>query len=188
MPEYRGYGRSAGSPSQAAIREDNVHFYDQIAKRADIDPDRIVFHGRSLGGGIAADLAAHRAPNALILQSTFASLVAMTHRYLAPGFLLKHPFRTDRLVAKTKAPILIFHGAHDGIIPVRNGRRLAQLAQLAPNAPYLEFDCGHNDLPPDQDAARYWQEIQSFLTHAAIIHPETPAPGPATNPSTNENE
>ncbi|MEM6855867.1 MAG: alpha/beta fold hydrolase, partial [Planctomycetota bacterium] len=54
LPEYRGYGRSAGRPSQAKIVDDATYFYDRLAARPEVDADRIVFHGRSLGGGVAA--------------------------------------------------------------------------------------------------------------------------------------
>src|SRR5260221_6607706 len=60
LPEYRGYGRSEGTPSEAAITQDFVEFYDGVVARADVDPSRIVLHGRSLGGGVVCALARHR--------------------------------------------------------------------------------------------------------------------------------
>jgi len=166
LPEYRGYGRSSGRPSQDAVVADAVRFYDEIVKRDDVDASRIVFHGRSLGGAVAAALAEHRRPRALILESSFASVAGMSRRYLVPSFLLKHPFRTDRLVAESELPMLIFHGSNDRIVPPSHGRRLRDLAR---NGRYIEYQCGHNDFPGVGNGERYWQAIEDFLHDMDIL-------------------
>ena len=166
LPEYRGYGRSAGTPSEKGIVADAVRFYDQLIERDDIDASRIVFHGRSLGGGVAAQLAARRTPAALILESTLTSVAIMAHTYFAPTFLARHPFRTDRVVAEIDVPVLIFHGTRDRIIPVVHGHKLRQLAA---GAAYVEYDCGHNDFPGRGNHDAYWNEIADFLTNAGVI-------------------
>jgi len=166
LPEYRGYGHSGGTPSQEAIREDCVRFYDKLLERADVDRSRIVFHGRSLGGGVACDVATRRKPAVLILQSTFASVAEMAHDYLAPAFLAKHPFRNDRVVARLGIPLLIFHGTRDPIIAVRHGRRLRD---RTPDAVYIEYDCGHNDWPGRGNRQRFWDEIRNFLSETGIL-------------------
>jgi fermentation-respiration switch protein FrsA (DUF1100 family) len=161
LPEYRGYGRCPGKPSQKAIREDMVRFYDEFIKRPDVDKTRIVFHGRSLGGGIAADLAVQREPAALILESTFCSISSMSWRYGAPPFLVKHPFRTDRVLARLDAPVLIFHGTRDSIVPVSHGRRLAAFTR---GGTFVEFNCEHNDFPGEGNEEAYWGRIRDFLS------------------------
>ena len=166
LPEYRGYGRSGGKPSQKALRADNVRFYDELVQHDDIDKSRIVFHGRSLGGAVAADLAKERMPAALILESTVTSVAVMAHKYWVPSFLVRNPFHTDHLVAEAEIPLLIFHGSGDPIIPVRHGRALSDLSL---NGTYVEYDCGHNDFPGDQNEQAYWAEIESFLECAGII-------------------
>jgi len=166
LPEYRGYGRSAGKPSEKGIVADAVRFYDQLIERDDVDASRIVFHGRSLGGGVAAQLAARRKPAALILQSTFTSVAIIANDYFTPTFLARHPFRTDRVVSEIDVPVLIFHGTRDRIIPVDHGRKLRQ---LAPGAVYVEYDCGHNDFPGRGNHDAYWGEIAAFLSRAGVI-------------------
>jgi len=166
LPEYRGYGRSAGKPSEKAICADAIRFYDELIQRADVDKSRIVFSGRSLGGGVAAKLATQRKPAALILQSTFKSVASMAWRVGAPPFLVRHPFRTDRAVAGLDVPMLIFHGTRDSIIPVRHGRKLRD---LAPHAVYVEYNCMHNNFPGNGNEETYWQEIGKFLRRNNII-------------------
>lgn len=167
LPEYRGYGRSDGTPSEAAIVDDVLYFYDLVLRRTDIDKTRIFFHGRSLGGGPAAQLAARHEPRLLILESTFKSAAAMAHRYFAPAFIARNPFRTDRVLASLDIPVLIFHGANDDIIPVANGRALRDIAI---DATYVEYDCRHNDFPGDANLEQYWTEIRRFLEKHDIIN------------------
>lgn len=124
LAEYRGYGRSQGDPSQAAIVADMVRFHDLMATRPDVDPTRIVFHGRSLGGGVAGALAAERPPAALILESTFTSLAALARSRGLLEPLCRHPFRTDRVLPGLGKPVLILHGADDELIPPAHARQL----------------------------------------------------------------
>ena len=166
LPDYRGYGRSDGTPSEEGIVADTVHFFDEAIKRPDVDPARVVFHGRSLGGGPAAILAGRRAPNALILESTFSSAAAMAHTYFVPSFLARHPFRSDRVLESLDIPVLIFHGTHDDVIPVFHGRRLRDIAR---HGTYVEYDCKHNDFPGRENEQAYWRQIAELLSRAGVI-------------------
>ncbi len=165
LPEYRGYGRSEGKPSQQAILSDNIRFVDRLLERDDVDSSRVVYHGRSLGGGFAADLATKRQPAALILQSTFASVISMARRYAAPGFLVKNPLRTDRVLASIDRPVLIFHGSRDDIIPVYHGRKLRDIGR---KVTYVEYDCGHNDFPGAGNLRDYHGRIAEFLAENGL--------------------
>lgn len=165
LVEFRGYGRSGGRPSQRAVTADSVRFYDELIKREDVDKSRIVFHGRSLGGAIAADLTLRRPPAALILESTFSSVAAMAYKYGAPTFLVKNPFRTDHVVQALDIPILIMHGGRDRIIPVSHGRKLRDLAH---SGTYVAFDCGHNDFPGAGNEAAYRTAVRDFLSKANV--------------------
>jgi len=171
LPEYRGYGRSDGKPSEEAIVGDAVRFCDELIKRPDVDSGRIVIHGRSLGGGPAAQLAARFPCKALILESTFSSAAAMAHKYGAPACLARNPFRTDRVLNTFDLPTLIFHGTRDDIIPVAHGRRLRDLAR---NGTYIEYDCKHNDFPGRDNEEAYWNEIAHFLSRTRVIEDSQP--------------
>ena len=128
MVEYRGYRRSTGAPSEAALAEDADGFYDWLAGRPDIDRTRIAAHGHSLGASIAAGLATRRPIQALVMVSAFRSLSAMIGRYYLPGLLASGRFDNEAAVRAYRGPILFVHGANDEIVPVAQGRRLAAIA------------------------------------------------------------
>ena len=171
LPEYRGYGRSKGRPSEEAIVADAVRFYDAAVQRPDVDAARIVIHGRSLGGGPAAALAARRPAKAMILESTFTSVASMAWGYGAPPCLATSPFHTDHVLEKLDIPVLIFHGTRDDIIPVSHGRKLRGLAR---RGTYVEYDCKHNDFPGDGNDEAYWNEIAAFLRNAKVANAPPP--------------
>lgn len=162
IPEYRGYGRSGGTPSQQAITEDLVRFYDTLIERPEIDRSRIFIHGRSLGGGVAAQIAAARPTAGLILESTFTSVASFAWGVGAPPWICKHPFRSDAALRGYSKPVLILHGTDDDIIPVSHGRALHK---LLPSSTYIETPGDHIHYPPDVKA--FWQEAERFITPLA---------------------
>ncbi len=158
LPEYRGYGRSGGEPSQAAITEDLLRFYDLLVARPDVDASRIYIHGRSLGGGVAAQIAARRPTAGLILESTFTSIARFAWGVGGVPWIVNHPFRTDAALREYKNPVLIFHGSEDTIISVSHGRALHR---LMPQSTYIETRGDHVNYPPDPVA--FWREIDRFV-------------------------
>jgi len=117
-----------------------------------------VYHGFSIGGGVACQLAARVEPAALILQSTFINASRMTIRHLAFPFLLRHPFANDQVLSNLNTPVLIMHGTNDLTIPVSHSR---QLHNLAKNSTYYEEETAGHHLSID---SRYWKRIRNFLS------------------------
>ena len=160
LVEFRGYGRSPGKPGQAAFLADNLKLYDTIAARRDIDTSRILFHGRSLGGGVAADLASMRKPRAMILESTFCSMARRADGFFLPRALVKHQFRNDEVMPKLGVPTFCSHGTRDEVIPFAEGK---ELAGMIPNAEFFEMDCGHNDKFSSKSYKPFWEKVEGFL-------------------------
>jgi pimeloyl-ACP methyl ester carboxylesterase len=160
LVEFRGYARSGGisradgeregKPSERAVVADSLKFIDALGARKDVDSSRLVYYGRSLGTGIAAQLAARRRPAAVILESPFTSVTSFAARYGIPPFLVKHPFRTDRVLpplASAGLPVLILSSRDDEIVPFSHGQRLSG---LMPSAKFVAFSGSHNALPLNQ--------------------------------------
>ena len=164
LPEYRGYGRSAGRPSQAKIVDDATYFYDRLAARPEVDADRIVFHGRSLGGGVAAQLAAARSPRALILASTFTSVPETALGPIpVPAFMIKDPFPVEPVLREYAGPVLILHGEMDQAVPVALALKNAAAANNATLVIYPGIN--HNDMPHGHGD---WEDILTFLDQQGL--------------------
>lgn len=157
LPEFRGYGRSDGQPSEASIVSDFVRWYDAFTTRADVDPSRIVLHGRSLGGGVVCGLLERRCAAALVVESTFTSIVDVAAQWFVPSALIADRFDNLRVVRSRDVPTLVIHGRWDSLIPVEHAKRLAAGAK---RGRLWLFDGDHNDPPPP---TAYWEQLSSVL-------------------------
>lgn len=165
LPEYRGYGRSPGAPSEAAITADLVRFHDLLATRPEVDRTRIVLHGRSIGGGAVCALARARPPAALVLQSTFTSLVEVARRFLLPGFLVKDRFENRAVVETLTCPVLILHGDRDELIPFGHAEALQAAARAGRLVTLPGGD--HNICPSAWPG--FWAEVRRLLVEAKVL-------------------
>lgn len=145
MLDYRGFGKSSGRiENEAQLHADVRAAWDSIAPA--YAGKRRVIHGRSLGSGLAATLAAAVQPEALVLISPYESMVAMAdlHYPWVPGFVLRYPLRTDQALPQVRGQVLMAHGERDTLIPAEHSRRLHR---LLPSAELLLLpDAGHNDI------------------------------------------
>jgi uncharacterized protein len=143
---YRGYPGSEGAPSEEGLRRDARALWDHMIEDRGIPSERMVVHGRSLGGGVAAGLASDVTPAGLVLESTFTSLLEMAesqNRIYPVEYLLKHPFNTRNRAPSVEVPVLVMHSDGDQIIPVSHGRTLAPLFA---ESTYVEIPGrGHNE-------------------------------------------
>ena len=164
LVEYPGYDDSPGTPRRDSIVADALIAIDMLAQRDDVDADRIIYHGHSIGGGVAAQVASERPPRALVLVSTFTSLRAMVNRYAVPSFLLRHRFPTDGVLETLDAPTLIIHGDRDLIVYPSHALVLDALAK---DSTLVRFPArGHNDIMLDPG---YDVVIRDFLARHDII-------------------
>lgn len=164
LVEYPGYGRSEGSPSERSITDVFVSAYDYLAAKKNVDSSRIIFFGRSIGGGAVCALAGKRHPAAVILMSAFTSVRSFSTKYFVPGILMRDPFDNLKVIAEYEGPVLVIHGRHDEIIPFGHG---VALSEAAKKGTMVAYDCGHNDCPPDQ--VLFWKDINIFLKKSGII-------------------
>jgi fermentation-respiration switch protein FrsA (DUF1100 family) len=144
--EYRGYGGSAGSPSEQGLIADAQAAYRFAAGR--YPPQQLVLWGESLGSGVAIALAAERPVGRMIVEAPFTSAVALGARhywYLPVSLLMKDQFRSDLRISNVTAPVMIMHGVHDRVVPYAMGEQLFDLANKPKH--FVRFlDGGHEDL------------------------------------------
>ena len=159
---YRGYGASEGSPSQSGLVADGLAQYDYATRLPGIDAERIFLFGRSLGSGVAVQIAAQRPVRAVILVSPFDSLAAVAKRYywyLPVDWMLKHRFDSIGLAPQLKQPLLCFFAEHDEVIPGEHSERLFA-AWGGPKRKVLLGGAGHNNA---DGAAGFWPAVRDFL-------------------------
>ncbi|MGB6894443.1 MAG: alpha/beta hydrolase [Dehalococcoidia bacterium] len=145
--DYRGYGRSEGTPSEEGTYRDGEAALSHLRSREDVDPDRIVYFGRSLGAGIAVELAISHPPFALILESPVPSIPELARRhypFLPVWPLLRTKYDSLAKIEKVATPLLVLHGDRDDVVPFGAGRKLFEAAN-EPKEFYTIRGAGHND-------------------------------------------
>lgn len=159
--DYRGYGRSEGTPDEEGILQDARAARRWLAGRTNVPEHEIVLMGRSLGGAVAVDLAANDGTRGLILESTFTSLpdVAGDHVSWAPtGLLMRNRLNSRAKLPRYRGPLLISHGDADRVIPFEHGQRLFDAANH-PKRFVVIPGAGHND-PPTRE---YYLALDEFI-------------------------
>jgi fermentation-respiration switch protein FrsA (DUF1100 family) len=162
LMNYRGYGASAGRPSEAALVADAARIFDWAAGREDIDASRIAIHGRSLGTGVAVQLAAARNPRCVVLTTPFASALDVAREaypWLPVAAMLRHPFDSGSRAPAIKVPLLVVSATDDTVIAPRHAEKLASLWGGSVERLSIE-GFGHNDLDLHP---RYAQTIRAFI-------------------------
>lgn len=144
--DYRGYGQSEGRPSETGTRRDALAVWSYLVESRGIAPRHLVYLGRSLGAAMAAWLAAHKSPAALIVESTFTSvpdLAAEFYWWLPARRLARFEYCTRDYLAAVRCPVLVAHSPEDEIIPYRHG--LALFAAAPEPKQLLQLRGGHED-------------------------------------------
>ena len=143
--DYRGFGKSSGEPSETGTYQDAEAAWNYLVKTRRIAPSSIVLFGESLGGAVAAWLAARVKPRALIITSTFTSLPDLGAK-LYPLFpvrlLARYEYNTRKYLQAATCPVLIVHSREDEIVPFEHGEELYAAAHEPKQL--LEIHGGHN--------------------------------------------
>ena len=128
MPDYRSYGKSSGRITENNFHEDAMMIYQKVIE--DFDPSKIVIYGRSLGSGVATELATKIKSRLLILETPYTSIDDVAKRgffFLPVSTLLKFHFKNAENIRHLKCPVHIFHGTKDELIPYPQAVELAKI-------------------------------------------------------------
>lgn len=162
LVNYRGYGLSEGSPSEKKLFNDAVLLYDTFSKRADVDPNRIMAFGSSLGTGVAVYLASQRPLKGIILVSPYDSVRSVAQEmypYAPVSLLLKHHFNSLALAPSIKIPMLALIAEQDKTIPPPHSFALIEAwggitqQKILPNVDHTNVMTGNG----------YWESITAFI-------------------------
>lgn len=156
---YRGFGGSDGSPSEAAIAEDALALFDQVYA----SHPQIAVVGRSLGSGVAVRLASQRPVQQLILVTPYNSLEEIATRqypWVPVRWLLKDRFESGKYAARIRVPTLLLAASDDEVIPRASTQRLLENFPQGVAVLRVVPDSGHNSI---SDRAQYLQWMGDVL-------------------------
>ncbi len=143
--DYRGYGKSGGTPSESGTYADASAAWHYLTRVRAVPAGRIVVFGRSLGAAVAVWLATHRTVGALIIESGFTSLpdlAAHHYSWLPVRRLARYSYDSAARLPRVSVPILVVHSRDDEIIPFEHGHHLFAVAPEPKQ--FLILDGDHN--------------------------------------------
>jgi hypothetical protein len=129
--DYRGYGRSQGTPTETGLYADAAAAWHYLVETRGVVAGNIVIFGRSLGGAVAAQLASQVQAGALILESTLSSardFARVVLPLLSRLVVVRYDFDSAVRLAQVHCPVLVLHSPADEIMPYRLGEKLYQSA------------------------------------------------------------
>ena len=186
LVDYRGYGRSDGSPSEAGLYRDGRAIEDQ-AVRHGFDSDRIILFGESLGSAVAIQLAIERPCAALVVETPFLSIPAMAreHYPFVPSFLISTRFDNAAKIGAIRVPTLVIVAERDEVVSPVQGLKLFDLAHGRKKLVVIP-GAHHNDTYA-VGGEPYWQAWGDFLEAlpndaGSAAHPDPLPPGEGGTP------
>jgi fermentation-respiration switch protein FrsA (DUF1100 family) len=166
--DYRGYGQSDGSPSEANVYSDAEACYNWLLEQKGVKPEDIVLFGRSLGGAVVIELAQRVTCRGLIIESSFTSAEEMGKRifpFLPTKYLLRYEFDSIGKIGSVTCPVLVTHSPDDEIVPFDMGKKLFASA----NEPrrFVPLRGGHNEREYLADSV-YSQAVSEFIHNRRV--------------------
>jgi len=155
--DYRGFGKSEGRiENEDQFLNDVQLVYDSLTTQ--YQEENIVVIGYSIGTCPAAFIAAKNNPKQLVLKAPYYSMIDLVHHYysIVPGFMVKYKLRTNEYIKDVKAPITIFHGTADKIIPIESSYQLKEYLKPATDTLIVVEGKAHHDVGN-------WKEYRSEL-------------------------
>jgi len=155
--DYRRYGRSGGTPTEANTCADVQLAYDYLRDHLHVPADRIIIFGYSLGGGPGVELALHRPAAGLVLQGAFVSAYrVMTHIPVFPGDKFVNLAKVPHLTM----PVFVIHGTADDTVPFWHGEKLYD--DITARKMRFFVEGGPHAGLGDFAGPRYWDELRKF--------------------------
>lgn len=125
--DYRGYGQSTGKPSEQGLFRDATAAWRFLTEEKNVQPENIIIFGRSLGGSVAARLAADVQARGLMLESTLSSakeFARSVFKILSRLVVIRYDFNTSKYIKQVNYPVLVLHSPEDEIMPFHLGRKV----------------------------------------------------------------
>lgn len=161
--DYRGYGRSEGSPSEQGLYQDANAAWLYLTAEKGFDPENVIIFGRSLGGAAAAKLASGVQARGLILESTLSSardFARAVFRILSRLVVMRYDFNIAQYIQRVNYPVLVLHSPEDEIMPFHLGEKVYDLANQPKHFVRMRGDHNNGFLLSQPE---YQQELDRWL-------------------------
>ncbi len=165
MVDYRGYGKSSGSPSEAILYKDALAVWNWAA--LNIPYSHTIIYGRSLGAAVASQLATIRTPDLLMLETPFDDLSGTLYPPFRPLLMIlpiRSQFPNKEFIPKITCPIVIFHGTSDWVVPLASSLKLRPLLKPRDRFIIIE-DGGHRNLRDFESYHKALDEGLEMIQH-----------------------
>jgi len=165
--DYRGYGASEGTPTEAGIYLDAKAAYRWLTSHKKVPREKIIIFGRSLGGSIAAHLAQKARAGSLVIESAFTSYVDIGRKfypYMPVRYFARFNYNTAEYIKNVHIPVMIIHSRNDEVVPFEFALELYETVE-GPKK-FVEIWGSHNDgfLICSDTYNKAWKDWMSFLT------------------------
>ena len=161
--DYRGYGESGGTPTEAGLYRDADAAYRYLREVLGVPPERIVLFGHSLGSAVAVELATRVPAAGLVLDGALSSVpdrAQELYPLLPVRWIARSRYASIERIGRVRIPKLFLHARADDVVPIAHGRRLYDAAP--PPKTFVPLAGGHGDAF-EVDSAAYFGAIARFL-------------------------
>jgi fermentation-respiration switch protein FrsA (DUF1100 family) len=167
--DYRGYGKSRGTPSETGLYTDGLAAYDYLVLERGFIPGQVILFGRSIGAAVAIDMALKKRTGCIIMESAFTSTRDMAKSmglFCLISYFLPPHYNVLEKIPGLGVPKLLVHGERDEIVPFSLGQRLFEAAET-PKYFYPLKRAGHNDTYV-KGGEEYFRIIAAFAKNGKI--------------------
>jgi fermentation-respiration switch protein FrsA (DUF1100 family) len=165
--DYRGFGKSEGTPDEPGILQDSEAALKWLQQKSGKALSEIIIVGHSIGGGPAVHMAALHQPKLLILQRTFDAITSpaqVQYPWLPIKYVMSNRFPSAEKVKDYTGPVFQSHGRADRLIPIAMGKTLFNAAPTKDKQFFEVPEMTHWDALPSE----YWSELAAFASRVRV--------------------
>lgn len=161
LMNYRSFGLSQGVISEKTMFSDALEVYDKLKNNPEIDTNKIIVIGRSIGTGVATYLSSQRKTNATVLITPYENMIDVAfekYPFVPISLLIKHRFESDKYAPTITSPMLALISSNDQVIPKHHAYKLKEAWKGKTEA--LEVNEDHNSIMRNEEV---WKKIEVFV-------------------------
>lgn len=161
LMNYRSFGLSQGKISEQTMFSDALEVYDKLVTNPEVDANKVIVIGRSIGTGVATYVSSQRKTSATVLITPYENMIDVAfekYPFVPISLLIKHRFESDTYAPRISSPMLAIISKNDQVIPKHHAYKLKDAWKG--NTDALEVNEDHNSIMKNEEV---WKKIESFV-------------------------